>query len=145
MQRYADIEKHFGEHITIDGYGGSVILLNDEILVTSILNELPSLIGMRILAPVKVYFAKGNSAKDLGGWTGVVIIEESHISIHTFPMSSFVSIDVYTCQNGLNVGFIKNYFVKNFALTEIEINFIKRGTKFYLYHNNQERQSLGRH
>jgi S-adenosylmethionine decarboxylase proenzyme len=137
----ADMENHFGEHITIDGYGGSVNLLDSETLVRSMLNELPTLLGMKILAPANVYHANGNNAKDLGGWTGVVVIEESHISIHTFPMSSFVSVDVYTCQNGLDVDFVKNYFIGKFSLIEVEINYFKRGKKFYLYHNKYRKLS----
>ena len=31
------------------------------------------------------------------GVTGVVIIEESHISIHTWPEKNYVAIDVFTC------------------------------------------------
>ncbi len=136
-----EIESHFGEHITLDGYGGPIELLNDKSLVTSALNELPALLGMKILAPANVYLANRNNEKDLGGWTGVVVIEESHISIHTFPMSSFVSIDVYTCQNGLNIDFIKEYFVKIFGLKEIETNFLKRGKKFSQYHKTRSKES----
>jgi len=48
--------------------------------------------------------------KDPGGWSGFVIIAESHISIHTFPARRFVSIDVYTCKNGLKKDFIIFYY-----------------------------------
>ena len=68
--------------------------------------------------------------KDPGGWTGVVVIMESHISIHTFPKRGFMSADVYTCRNGLDKELITDYFKKVFGLKEVEINFIKRGTKY---------------
>ena len=42
------------------------------------------------------------SDKDPGGLSGYVLIAESHISIHTFPLRGFVSADVYTCQNSLD-------------------------------------------
>lgn len=32
------------------------------------------------------------------GWTGVVIIDKSHISIHTFDKGNLVSIDVFSCK-----------------------------------------------
>lgn len=121
---------NFGEHLTIDGYGGDFEKLNNKKNVKKCLNELPELLDMHILARPKIYFAKGNGEKDPGGWTGVVVIEESHISIHTFPGRCFVSIDVYTCRNGMDTKFIENYFIEKFDLKELEVNFIKRGTKY---------------
>lgn len=121
---------NFGEHITIDGYQGSEEKLSDKNLILSCLGDLVTKLGMRELAPPQVYFAEGNESKDPGGWTGFVIIEESHISIHTFPKRLFVSADVYTCKNGLNKELILEYFKEKFLLKDIELNFIKRGTRY---------------
>ena len=121
---------HFGEHITLDGYGGNVKLLDDKELVLGCLTELPSLLNMHILAKPEVYFAAGSGEKDPGGWSGFVVIMESHISIHTFPKRGFVSADVYTCKNGIDRVYVENYFRKKFSLQQIEVNFIKRGTKY---------------
>jgi S-adenosylmethionine decarboxylase len=121
---------NFGEHFTIDGYDGDQNKLNDKELVLSCLNELPAKLDMRMLAKPEVYFAKGNDKKDPGGWSGFVVIEESHISIHTFPGRGFLSADVYTCKNGLDTDFIKNYFIQNFGLKDVETNLIKRGTRY---------------
>lgn len=121
---------HFGEHITIDGYGGNEELLNKKEVVLDSLNNLPSLLAMHKLSEPEVYFAPGNDSKDPGGWSGFVVIEESHISIHTFPKRGFVSIDVYTCQNGLDKNYIENYFKEKFELKDLETNFIIRGTRY---------------
>jgi S-adenosylmethionine decarboxylase len=120
----------FGEHLTIDGYGGDPNKLNSQDLVYNCLNELPELLSMNKLDSPHVYFAPGNDKKDPGGWSGFVVIAESHISIHTFPKRKFVSIDVYSCKSGMNVPFIENYFKAEFALQEIETNFIIRGTRY---------------
>lgn len=121
---------HFGEHITIDGCGGSKEKLDDKKLVFKCLNELPKLLGMRKLSKPEVYFAPGNGGKDPGGWSGFVVIIESHISIHTFPARGFLSADVYSCKNGLDTKFIVEYFKKQFGLKDVERNFIKRGTRY---------------
>lgn len=121
---------NFGEHLTLDGYGGDRDLLNDEMLVRNALSDLPSKLGMKTLSEPQVYFAPDNRIKDPGGWSGFVVIMESHISIHTFPKRGFVSADVYTCQNGLDINFISEYFTNLFKLKNIETNFIKRGTKY---------------
>ena len=85
---------------------------------------------MHKLADPVVYLAPANNKKDPGGWSGFVIIAESHISIHTFPGRSFLSADIYTCKNGMDLEFIISYFKNAFDLKEIEQNFIKRGTKY---------------
>ena len=121
---------HFGEHLMIDGYGGDKQRLNDESLVIQSLSELPQKMGMRILGKPQVYLAPENDMKDPGGWSGVAVIMESHISVHTFPERRFVSIDVYTCRNGLDVEFISNYFKTLFDLKDLETNFVKRGTRY---------------
>ena len=114
----------------IDGYGGSKDKLNDKELVIKCLVELPQKLGMRPLSAPEVYLAEDNNIKDPGGWSGYVIIMESHISIHTFPDRGFVSIDVYSCKNGMDTDFISKYFEEKFDLKDIEKNFIKRGTRY---------------
>jgi S-adenosylmethionine decarboxylase len=124
---------HFGEHLTIDGYDGNHDKLNDRDLVFSCLNDLPELMGMTKLSEPSISFAPGNNEKDPGGWSGYVIIMESHISVHTFPKRGFVSADVYTCKNGLDVKFVKNYFKEKFDLQELETNLLKRGMKYPMH------------
>ncbi|MBI1862979.1 adenosylmethionine decarboxylase [Candidatus Microgenomates bacterium] len=121
---------HFGEHLTIDGYGGNEDLLDSRDIVLNSLRELPKLVDMNLLSEPVVYEAPGNNQKDPGGWSGFVVIAESHISIHTFPKRGFVSIDVYTCKNGMDRDFIIGYFKKKFELKKEEVNFLKRGLEY---------------
>ncbi|MFC5475326.1 S-adenosylmethionine decarboxylase [Paraherbaspirillum soli] len=122
--------QHFGEHLTIDGYLGDHDKLNDKSLVLHALNTLPELLGMKKLTTAEVHFAKGNDIKDPGGWSGFVVIEESHISIHTFPGTRFISVDVYTCRNGLDKPYILDFFKNTFDIEEFETNFIQRGKRY---------------
>ncbi|PIR73446.1 MAG: adenosylmethionine decarboxylase [Candidatus Moranbacteria bacterium CG10_big_fil_rev_8_21_14_0_10_35_21] len=121
---------NFGVHLTLDGYGGDPKKLNDGQLVLRCLNELPEKLGMSKLIEPIVKECADNQLKDPGGYSGIVMIAESHISIHTFPARKFVSIDVYTCKNDMSNDFIVNYFKENFGLEDTEVNFIKRGTKY---------------
>lgn len=121
---------HFGEHLTIDGYGGDVQKLDDKELVLSCLNELPGLLGMQKMVEPQIVVFPGNDIKDPGGVTGVVLIAESHISIHTFPKRRFLTADVYSCRSGMDRALITDYFKKRFDLQDIEENFIKRGTRY---------------
>jgi S-adenosylmethionine decarboxylase len=113
----------FGEHVTIDGYGGDPTLLNTEEVVRRCLTELCEQLGMHALTEPKLINAPDNAIKDPGGWSGFVII-------HTFPKRRFVSADVYTCKSGMDQEFIANYFKKLFKLEDVEMHFIDRGTRY---------------
>lgn len=121
---------NFGEHLTIDGYGGDFRKLNDKDLVHRCLEELPNLLKMKKLCKPHVYHAADNEIRDPGGWSGFVVVAESHISIHTFPAKCFLTADVYTCRNGIDQTFMISYFKDKFGLQEVETHFIKRGTKY---------------
>lgn len=121
---------HFGEHLTIDGYGGDKNLLNNQEVVLGFLSDLPQQLGMHTLINPQVAHTDGNNEKDPGGWSGFVVIMESHISIHTFPDRGFVSADVYTCQNGLDTEKVQQYITDTFKLQKLETNFIIRGKEY---------------
>jgi S-adenosylmethionine decarboxylase len=124
----------FGVHLTLDGYGGSLQLLADREHVETCLAELPERLGMHKIMEPAVMELGQLSPKDPGGVSGFVMIAESHISIHTFPLRGFVSADVYTCQNSLDIDRICEYFAEAFGLQDLEINVVKRGTR-YPQHN----------
>ena len=126
----ANENKHFGEHFMIDAYRGLQDRLLDRDLVLKCLTELPSRLGMQILAAPTVHWAEPNGLKDPGGWSGVVVIAESHISIHTFPGRRFASIDVFTCRNGLPKSEVQAFFIEKFGVEEMETNFVVRGTRY---------------
>lgn len=121
---------HFGEHVTYDGYGADPVRLDDRSGVMAAMVDLVDLVGMHILAGPDVHFAPGSGHKDPGGWTGMVILHESHISLHTFPARGFLSADVYTCQNGLDADAIERFFTDRFAASGSEVNLIRRGTSY---------------
>ncbi|MDD3487489.1 MAG: S-adenosylmethionine decarboxylase [Candidatus Moranbacteria bacterium] len=120
----------FGVHLTLDGYGGNPEKLNDPNLMEKFLNELPELMGMEKLTEPVVKYAEPRNMKDSGGYSGFVMIVESHISIHTFPKKKFVSIDAYTCKDDMDREKVEKYFRDAYDLQELEVQFFKRGLKF---------------
>lgn len=43
------------------------------------------------------HFAQGADGSGQGGVTGVVLLAESHLAVHTWPESGGVTIDAYVC------------------------------------------------
>lgn len=87
--------------------------------------------GMKRLIPPYVVAAPANGKKDPGGWSGFVIIQESHISVHTFPARRFVSIDVYSCKM-FNPRLAISFFRRVFGIRKIETNLVARGKEYPL-------------
>ncbi len=59
------------------------------------------------------------------GVSGVVVIAESHISIHTWPEHGYAAADVFTCGTSVNPEIAANVLIeklksKNHTLTEIK-------------------------
>jgi S-adenosylmethionine decarboxylase len=80
-----------GEHLIVDAVMEHPIGRHE---VEDLLRKLPPMIDMNILAgPFVVEGVPENP-----GWTGFVIIDKSHISIHTFDDGNLVSIDVFSCK-----------------------------------------------
>jgi S-adenosylmethionine decarboxylase len=114
----------------LDGYMGEVDLLDSEAQILKWLNDLPDLLGMHKITEPVVVHADPNGLNDPGGYSGYVMIAESHISVHTFVGRRFASADVYTCKNGMDIKFIEEFFKKTFGFEEMEVNFVKRGTRY---------------
>ena len=80
-----------GLHLMVDGTVTGPVGRDT---VERIISEMPGLIGMRILTGPHVV----EGVPENPGWTGFVVIDKSHISVHTFTETSTVSIDVYSCK-----------------------------------------------
>lgn len=119
----------FGLHLTLDAYGAPEEKLSDIGLIRKTLLELPSLLKFtRISEPFIIWYDGGRKPED-EGITSMVMIAESHISIHTFPHKGFFTADIYSCSN-FDHQVPLRYFKKTFGLKEMETNLVKRGLKF---------------
>lgn len=124
-QRYTT----FGKHLTIDAYGCGQKPLENMKILYNILDDLPGKIGMRKFSPPYLIKCTVENKEDWDGFSGFVVIAESHISLHTFPQKRFFSMDVYSCKDFDHKAVIK--YVKNYIkFKSVEINVIPRGTKF---------------
>ena len=82
---------YIGNHLMIDGL---VNEMPNKDHVERMLIEIPELIGMSIL--LGPYIAGG--IPENPGITGILVIDFSHIAIHTFNETQIVSIDIYSCK-----------------------------------------------
>ncbi len=97
-------------------------------LIFDILNQLPDKIGMTKITQPYVFKYHGLVPEDWG-ITGMVIIAESHISIHTFPEKRYVFIDMFSCKK-FDVEKAKRYLIKIFDSKKPVVHEVQRGRDF---------------
>lgn len=81
-----------GRHVISELWGCDFDILNDMERIEKIFVEAALKSGAEIREVAFHKFAPQ-------GVSGVVIISESHLTIHSFPEHGYASIDVYTCGN----------------------------------------------
>lgn len=81
----------FGNHVLADLYGVAEDLLRDAEALEALLRESAVSAGAEVL---ECHFHRFG---DEAGVTGVVLLAESHISIHTWPEAGFAAADIFMC------------------------------------------------
>lgn len=61
------------------------------------------------------------------GVSGVVVIAESHLAIHTWPEYGYASIDIYTCGDTLDPWVAYKFLKKHLQSQETSMMELKRG------------------
>ena len=100
----------FGSHLMVDCFECAPEKLTDSAAITAVLDEFPAKIGMTKISPPYVFRC---DEKVKGGLSGVVLIAESHITIHTFPDQSQAFIDIFSCRD-FNMSFAVEYLTNFF-------------------------------
>ncbi len=84
-----DGERFAGTHLIVDLLGAHH--LTDPDYIERTLRRCVELAGARLLHIHLHHFGEG------GGVSGVAVLAESHISIHTWPERAFAAVDVFMC------------------------------------------------
>jgi S-adenosylmethionine decarboxylase len=61
------------------------------------------------------------------GVSGVVVIAESHLSIHTWPEYRYAAVDIFSCGDTLQPEVAANYLVEQFGATRTSVVELQRG------------------
>jgi len=109
-----------GRHILAEIYGCSFECLNDvEKVEETMINA-----ALEAGAEIREFVFHKFSPQ---GVSGVVVISESHLAIHTWPELGYAAVDVFTCGDHVNPWDACNYLVEHFGATSMHATEIKRG------------------
>jgi S-adenosylmethionine decarboxylase len=83
-----------GRHLLVEYTGCDYSVLDDLKRIEALMNEAARAARTTIVASVFQPF-------EPQGVTGVVVVEESHLSIHTWPEHGYAAVDFFTCGDSL--------------------------------------------
>lgn len=93
MKKLYSTVKHLGKHVVFDFW--ECVNLNSTGIIRKTLKEAVNACGATLL---EIKIRKFSPQ----GITGIALIVESHISIHTWPEYKYAAVDVFTCGEKVN-------------------------------------------
>ena len=109
-----------GIHHLIDFQGCSADRINDTEFVRGAMLEAAARAGATIVTDVFHTFSPQ-------GVSGVVVIAESHIAIHTWPEFGAASIDIFSCTEKLSAVVATDILFSAFCAKEVQTQVLARG------------------
>ncbi|MFO7151816.1 MAG: adenosylmethionine decarboxylase [Bacillota bacterium] len=112
--------KALGRHILAEIYDCDANILNDRELIEEIMVKAALEAGAEVR---EVAFHKFSPQ----GVSGVVVISESHLTVHTWPELGYAAVDVFTCGEKVNPWDACNYIAESFKAKHMTASEVKRG------------------
>jgi S-adenosylmethionine decarboxylase proenzyme len=109
-----------GKHLLLELINCDAALLNDIEYLRKVVSDTARQIGATVIKDSFYQFTPQ-------GVSGVVIIAESHISIHTWPEYSFAAVDVFTCGDVIDPKNAVKPFVEKLKAASSSYVEMKRG------------------
>lgn len=110
-----------GTHLIADLHGAKH--LTDGPAMFEAMKQAAEIAGAVVLGERHHNFGVGH------GITGVVLLAESHISIHTWPETSFAAIDIFMCGDEVRPDLALAHLKAYFEPTDVKLTSIIRGKR----------------
>lgn len=108
-----------GRHLLAEFYDCETGALNDPGQIERLMNEAARLSGATVVRSVFHVFSPH-------GVSGVVVVEESHLAVHTWPEHSYAAVDYFSCGE-VDCDAAVRYLAEHLAAGRVETNEVPRG------------------
>lgn len=109
-----------GNHLIIELYECHSDMINDAKQVEERLIEAVRISGAKMVQSVIHKF-------NPHGISGVIVIEESHFSVHTWPEYGYCALDIFTCGDEIDYYSALHYLKNEFQAQNLSVTEMKRG------------------
>jgi len=110
---------HQSKHLLLELYRCNCEKLNDESFLRCTLNRAAKLANATVLNLISNKF-------EPQGVTAIALLAESHISIHTWPESSYSAVDIFTCGQNMMPELASQYLIESLMAEEHSLRVIER-------------------
>ncbi|MEK8131325.1 adenosylmethionine decarboxylase [Paenibacillus filicis] len=110
----------FGRHVAVDAWGVDFELLNSAEWLQAQMVEAAEACGATVMSVQSKQF-------EPQGATVLVLLSESHLSIHTYPERGFAALDCYTCGETVDPGLAIEYMLSVLKPDTVHAKKIVRG------------------
>jgi S-adenosylmethionine decarboxylase len=111
--------EHLGRHVIIELWGCSDAINDSELVKTAMLDAVRAANATLLNIYVHTFSPQGV--------TGVAVLSESHLSIHTWPEHGYVAADVFTCGATTKPDAAAEVLATRFAAKQSVIRELERG------------------
>ncbi|MFP3190408.1 MAG: adenosylmethionine decarboxylase [Thermoproteota archaeon] len=120
-QLHQNLTLELGKHIIADIRVENREILTDINFFRKIIYQSAIRANLKIIGEHYYRFDK------TGGFSYVLFIAESHISIHTWPEYGYAALDIFTCGEKAKPWEAFNFIIQNLKVEKINIMELKRG------------------
>ncbi|MEK7521689.1 MAG: S-adenosylmethionine decarboxylase [Patescibacteria group bacterium] len=107
-------------HIIIDAWNCDPIYLNDKGKIEKLFHDIVKICGMSILYPPVIT----EGIPENPGLSGFMLIDFSHMSIHTFTIAREICVDIFSCKP-FDYEKVREYIRENFGLEDKNMKYIQ--------------------
>ena len=118
-----------GTHLLAEYYDCDYDILNDVFLIEEIMLKSAITAGAHVVA-------KNFHRFEPYGVSGVIIISESHLAIHTWPEYCFATVDVFTCGDSVDPQICHNVLIQALKSKKSTMEKVLRGSLKMTKRNN---------
>jgi S-adenosylmethionine decarboxylase len=112
--------KSLGKHLIIELFQCDSTILNDLKILEHHMVSAVKFSGATVIQPFFHQFSPH-------GITGVVVVAESHFSIHTWPEYGYCALDIFTCGDSVDGHEALEYMKESLRAASASVMEIKRG------------------
>lgn len=113
--------KQLGQHLLVEYYDCDVEILKNTLLIEKYMIEAAKVAKATIVESVFHTF-------NPWGVSGVIVIEESHLTIHTWPEYKYAAVDLFTCGNMINPLAAFNLLEMKLKAERFDLKEVSRGS-----------------
>lgn len=114
------IKSPLGSHILVEFYGCDPAILDDADLIKTFMETAAIKANATVVSSHFHQFSPQ-------GISGVIIIAESHLTIHTWPEQAYAAVDIFTCGERLKPHEAVDYLKTSMGCGQVSVVELKRG------------------